>query len=57
MSNSLLTVAETCAFLKIGRTRFYELVKLGKLEMIKLGSRSTRVKAESVERLIANGIA
>ncbi|UCV14125.1 helix-turn-helix transcriptional regulator [Quatrionicoccus australiensis] len=51
------TVRETCEFLKIGRTSFYALVKAGKLETVKLGARSTRVKRESLEKLVANGIA
>ena len=57
LAGNLLTVKEAMAILRLGRTRFYELVKAGQIDIIKLGQRSTRVKVESVEKLIANGIA
>lgn len=53
----LMTVLETMACLQVGRTKTYELINAGHLEVIKFGKRSTRVKRTSVERLIANGIA
>lgn len=56
LAGNLLTVKESLAVLRLGRTRFYELVAEGKIDIIKLGQRSTRVKVESVEKLIANGI-
>lgn len=56
LAGNLLTVKEAMAILRLGRTRFYELVKAGQIDIIKLGQRSTRVKVESVEKLIANGI-
>ena len=57
LAGNLLTVKETMGVLRLGRTRFYELVKAGQIDIIKLGQRSTRVKVESIEKLIANGIA
>ncbi len=56
-SGRLLTVKETLAVLRIGRTKAYQLIGEGKLQVVKFGQRTTRVKAESVEYLIANGIA
>ena len=56
LAGNLLTVKEAMAILRLGRTRFYELVKAGQIDIIKLGQRSTRVKVESVEKLIANSI-
>lgn len=52
----LLTVLETMAALRVGRTKLYELINSGAIEVVKFGKRSTRVKVESVERLQANGI-
>jgi excisionase family DNA binding protein len=52
----LLTVLETMAALRVGRTKLYELINAGAIEVVKFGKRSTRVKVESVERLQANGI-
>jgi excisionase family DNA binding protein len=57
LSPHLFTVKETMAELRIGRTKTYELIAAGKLAVVKFGSRTTRVKAESVRKLIANGIA
>ena len=57
LAGNLLTVKETMGVLRLGRTRFYELVKAGQIDIIKLGQRSTRVKIESIEKLIANGVA
>lgn len=56
LAGNLLTVKESMAVLRLGRTRFYELVAEGKIQIIKLGQRSTRVKLESIEKLMANGI-
>jgi excisionase family DNA binding protein len=56
LAGNLLTVKEAMGVLRLGRTRFYELVAAGRIDIIKLGQRSTRVKVESLEKLIANGI-
>ena len=53
----LLTVKECMASLRIGRTKLYELINAGKLDVVKFGQRSTRVKPESVEKLINHSIA
>lgn len=53
----LLTVKEAMAALRVGRTLFYRLVKEGKIEIIRFGNRSTRVRVESVEKLMQHGIA
>jgi excisionase family DNA binding protein len=56
-SGCLLTVKEVMAVLKIGRTKTYELIAAGQLEFIKFGARTTRIKADSVEKLLTHGIA
>jgi len=53
----LLTVKETIDALRVGRTKLYELINTGKLEVVRFGKRSTRVRVESVEKLMQNGIA
>lgn len=57
LAGNLLTVKETMAALKVGRTKLYELINAGAIEVVKFGRRSTGVKASSLEKLIANGIA
>lgn len=52
----LLTVPETMAALRVGRTKLYELINSGALEVVRFGKRSTRIRSTSVEHLIANGI-
>jgi excisionase family DNA binding protein len=54
---SLYTVKETMAELRIGRTKAYQLIAAGKLAVVKFGQRTTRIKAESVFKLIADGVA
>lgn len=56
LAGNLLTVKEAMGVLRLGRTRFYQLVSEGRIEIIRLGERSTRVKMESVEKLMAHGI-
>jgi excisionase family DNA binding protein len=53
----LYTVKETMAELRIGRTKAYELIAAGKLAVVKFGHRTTRIKAESIRKLIADGVA
>lgn len=53
----LLTVKEYLSVCRIGRTKGYELIKAGAVEVIKFGKRSTRIKRSSVEKLLAHGIA
>lgn len=52
----LVTVKEAMAMLRVGRTKLYELVNSGELTVVKFGRRSTRIKTESIDRLVANGI-
>ena len=49
----LETFAETQERLKIGRTKVFELIRQGDIETVKFGARSTRIVADSVDRLIA----
>lgn len=37
-----LTTPQACAWLKIGKTKLYELLKEGRVHRVKLGSRSSR---------------
>ena len=53
----LFTVPETMSALRVGRTKLYELINSGQLEVVRFGKRSTRIRVESVEHLIAHGIA
>ena len=52
MLPALLRVPEARAQLGIGNTKFYELVKRGLIEVVKIDS-ATRVKTASVDRYIA----
>lgn len=57
LAGNLLTVKEAMAALRIGRTKIYELISAGQLEVVRFGRRSTRVKSASIENLLQNGIA
>ena len=50
---TLLTFPDTANELSCSVGKVYELVKLGKLEMTKLGPKTSRVTGASVERLVA----
>lgn len=52
-SDSLLTKQQARDALGIKDTKYWELIKEGRLEVVRLGKRCTRVKRSSVERLIA----
>lgn len=54
--DSLHTIPETCATLKIGATKCWELINQGALEAVHLGNRSTRIKGSSIDRVIQRGI-
>lgn len=56
-TNRLLTAPEAMSALRIGKTKLYELINTGALEVVRFGPRSTRIKAASVEKLATNGIA
>lgn len=57
LADRLLTVEESMSALHVGRTKLYELINAGHLKVVRFGKRTTRVQAESVEKLIAHGIA
>jgi excisionase family DNA binding protein len=48
-----MTVKECSAFLKIGKTKTFELIASGKLAAVRFGPRCTRIKKSSVTALIA----
>jgi excisionase family DNA binding protein len=48
----LMRVSEASAQIGVGKTKFYELVNGGFIEVVKIGS-ATRVKAESLDRFVA----
>lgn len=52
-ADALLTIPATCKVMSIGKTLAWELIKTKKLEVVRLGSRCTRVKRSSVDRLIS----
>lgn len=49
---ALSSVKQACAFLNIGPSKFYDLVRTGRLKTIKLGKRSTRVTRAELERFL-----
>jgi excisionase family DNA binding protein len=49
---AVLTVAQVCEVLQLGRAKVYLLLKSGDLESIKIGS-ARRIPREAVERFIA----
>ncbi|WEK44737.1 MAG: helix-turn-helix domain-containing protein [Candidatus Sphingomonas colombiensis] len=46
-----ITVNEACRTLGLGRTKIYELIRVGRLEILKIGKR-TLVKTASVRALV-----
>ncbi len=50
----LLTVREVCERLRISRATLYNLVKNGKLRLVKIGGKSL-IRDEVIHRLIAGG--
>lgn len=55
LSDRLVSIRDTCDTLRCGRTKIYELIRSGDLEVVRLGKRSTRIRASSLERFIAGG--
>ena len=58
MSNTdtplLVSPKESRRLLAIGQTKLYELIKSGKLEVVKIG-RATRLKRAIIDALVAGG--
>lgn len=52
METVLLDVPEAMSVLRCGRTKFYELVRRGDIEIVKLDGR-TLVLAESIDAFVA----
>ena len=50
----VLTISETCAALKLGRSKVYQLIKAGDLKVIKFG-KATRLSVASVQELAERG--
>lgn len=48
----LLTVLEACRLLRCSRATLYNLRNAGRIEMVKLGHRTTRVVKRSVDQLL-----
>ena len=51
-STELLTMNEVAAYLGIGRSRAYELVKVGEIPYFKLSLRRTRVRILDLEQWV-----
>ncbi len=49
----LLRITEAIQRLSCGKTRFYEYVNEGQIELVKLGA-SSRISEEALERFMAN---
>jgi excisionase family DNA binding protein len=49
----LLTVADACAALRVGRSTFYEMIAAGKVRPVKIG-RMTRIRASDLAALVAS---
>ena len=54
MEQLLISISDTAKVLNLGRTSIYELIKTGKLETVKFGSRRL-IKATSVRALVEQG--
>lgn len=48
----LMTVAEVQTATKLGRTKVYEMIRRGKLPVVRIG-RSVRIRREALERWLA----
>jgi excisionase family DNA binding protein len=48
----LLTVPEACRMLRCSRATLYKLRNAGRIDMLKLGHRTTRVTKQSIDRLM-----
>lgn len=55
-ADTLLTIPEACAALRVSRGFIYTLQKRGALELVKFG-RAARIRRSSIERLIQSGAA
>jgi len=51
-SSQLISVREACLILSVGKTTLYKLIKLKKLTLLKLTTRSTRLRLTEVHALI-----
>ena len=50
----LISINETCAKLRIGRSTFYNLVMTKKLDIKKISPKCTRVTVASIHRYVAS---
>jgi excisionase family DNA binding protein len=53
MDRLMVSVAEACEMLSLGRTTIYKLIGEGRLTVVKVGSR-TLVRVSSIRELVAN---
>ena len=51
----LLKPSEVCSQLNVTLKTMHKLIERGELKAVKLGPRSTRIYADSVENLLKNG--
>jgi excisionase family DNA binding protein len=47
-----MTVAEASAYLKVGRATLYRWAREGRLQLHKLGARTTRVRRSELDRIL-----
>jgi excisionase family DNA binding protein len=55
-SDALYSVPEACATLGIGATKCWALISQGHLSVLRLGTRCTRIKKSSIDRLMQTGV-
>ncbi len=48
----LLTVGESCDQLRVGRTKLYELAASGEIDIVKIGTKATRITKSSIEAYV-----
>lgn len=52
----LCTIKEMQSLLSVGRSKCWELIGAGRVEVVRLGLRCTRIKRSSIDRLIAGEV-
>ena len=55
MHDTLLTVDEVASHLKCSKATIWNLLKEQKLRRIKLGTKTTRISADDLERFLTEG--
>lgn len=51
---ALVSVGNACKYLSIGRSKLYELIREGKLEIVRLGPKHSRITVKSLREFVAS---